>query len=693
MANPDVPRPRSWNRAMLERLLLPWAIAVFAFLIRISHLRWGLPEVEEEAHPVRKAFEMWGWDEGRLTLDPQTAGWPALSFYVHLALQHAQYAVGRMTGRYEDRLDFFMEHVDVHTLMVPARFLSVVMAVAVVFVGVRLAQRLAGWFGALVTGLTLSLSPLLLEVSLEVTPDMFATVFSALALAGFLDVYERGRLRDYLASGAWIGLGVASKYTPILLVPCLLAAHVARHWNGGRWRSLLHRRLLAAGAGCAATFCAASPFTLMNFAATQRDVASQFSHVVTAGHFGHELQGSGYVSYLVNTLPAALGWPGLVLGLSGLALAAVRRGGAWLIIALAFACYYLGLGALRSLHEHYILPLLLPLALGLAGLTGEPGRMRWAHRGRVAVALAAGFLAVVLIPVGVGSARQQVRYSRPSTTREAKSFLMEELYRPDAYFACELAGPDLPRHPAAEFSRRPVFARLDEQSRQRLLSRPFVNRYYINMYMTDANGADIFYDLRHYLCYDYIIVVGGAYHRYTGLAQDFPRQNEFYRDLELYCEPVRRFAASPERLGPDVWIWAVRPETRRILEDRGRLARGFHLAHMDKVRPDDLHAFLGFTGDLAARREDWQSADLYLSTFLDLRPDIRGELLLTVAHAKYQAGDLAGAAELCAERLQLRPGDPQAVALGAAIVREAEGAAIVREAGGQAERRSPDDAP
>jgi hypothetical protein len=668
---------------MLARRLLPWAIAAFAFLIRIPDLRWGLPEVEEEAHPVRKAFDMWGWDQGRLTLDPQTAGWPALSFYAQLALQHVQYALGRLTGRYEDRLDFFVEHVDVYTLMAPARFLSVLLAVAVVVVGVRLAQRLVGWFGALATGLVLTLSPLLLELSLKVTPDLFATFFAALALAGFLDLYEKGRWRDYLASGTWIGLGVASKYTPVLLIPSLVAAHLFGRWSEARWRALADRRLFAAGAVCAATFCAASPFTLVNFAATRRDVASQFTHVVTGGHFGHELQGSGYVHYLVDALPAALGWPGLILGLAGLVLAAWRRRGAWRVVLLSFACYYLGLGALRSMHDHYILPLLLPVALGLAGLAGELGGAEWTRSRRVAVAAAAVLLTVVLTPIAVESARQHLRYSRPSTTREAKAFIMKELYRPDAYFACELAGPDLPRHPAAEFSQRPVFQRLDASSRERLLGRPFVHRYYINMYMTDPNGADLYYDLRHYLCYDYIIIVGGAYSRYTGLAQDFPRQNQFYRDLEKYCVPVRHFAASPDRLGPDVWIHAVRPETRRILEDRGPLPRGFHAEYMAKVRRDDLLAFLGFTGDLAARREDWPAADLYLSSFLDQRPDIRDEMLLTVAHAKYRAGDLAGAADLCAERLHLHPGDPQATALGAAIVREA-GAAdaprVTREA-------------
>jgi hypothetical protein len=188
------------------------------------------------------------------------------------------------------------------------------------------------------------------------------------------------------------------------------------------------------------------------------------------------------------------------------------------------------------------------------------------------------------------------------------------------------------------------------------------------MYMTDANGSDLYYDLRHYLNYDYVVVTGKAYHRYAQLPESFPRQNEFYRDLDRYCELVRFFPASSDRLGPDVWIYGVDSDTKRILDDRGMLTRGFHGPHLGKIRREDLYSFLGFTGYLATRREDWRSADLYLGTLLDLRPEAREELLLTVAEVKYKAGDLAGAAELCAELLRLRPDDPRARILAAAIL-------------------------
>jgi hypothetical protein len=443
-----------------------------------------------------------------------------------------------------------------------------------------------------------------------------------------------------------------------------VVAHLARTGKGDRWRALLDRRLVLAGAVFLVTFFVASPFTILNAATAQRDFSSQFLHVVTEGHFGHELRGSGHVYYVRDVLPAALGWPAVVLGLAGLLLAAWRRRGPWLVVLLSFAVYYVGLGALRSLHAHYMLPALLPLALGVAALVGELGRP---SRRSLSWALTGGLLLIVVAPLAVRSARQHVRYSRESTIREAKSFIMEELWRPDVCFAVELGGPELPRNPESELARRPVFRRLDATSRARLLDRPWVYRYVINVYMTDATGTDLFYDLRHYVLYDYVVVTGSAVHRYRNLAEEFPRQNAFYDDLESYAELLRHFPASPDRRGPDVWIWRVTPETKRILADRGELKPGFHTEYLQRIRAGDLHSFLSFNGVLATRREDWPRVALYLGTLLEVRPEVRRDLVLTVAHARFMAGDFLGAAELCAEALQHRPGHPDARALRAAI--------------------------
>ncbi len=638
--------------------LLPWAFAALTFLVRVPDLRWGLPQPEEETLPVMKAFAMWGWDEGRLTLDPQTAGWPALSFYVNLALQHLQYALGRLTGRYGEPLDFFVQHVDVATLLVPSRFLNLLFGAATVLVGVRLARRLTGDTGALLTGLVLAFSPLLVKYSLNVAPDGLATLCAALALTCCVDLVERGRTRDYVGAAVWIGLGAATKYTPVLLAPCVVAAHLARS-SAPSWRTLIAPRLPLAAGVAAAAFFAASPYTVLDAATAQRDFASQVTRLAGEGHFGHELVANGWIFYPADALPAALGWPVAVLGLAGLAWAAWRRGGAWWPLLAAFAAFYAGLGALRSPFDHYLLPVLLPVVLGAAALAQEAAR-----RARAAAVVGAALLAV---PSAWASARQHVRYAHTTTNNEARAFILEELAGPGVTFASEIGGPELPRSPEADLAGRGVWARLRPEQRARLLERPFVHRYIINLYMTAAEGADLYYDLRHCLDYDYVVVSGKARGRYEALAGRFPRQNEFYADLARYCELVRHVAASPARLGPDVWIYRVGPSARRILADRGELAPGFERPFLDRARRSDLQAFLGFTGGVAMQREDWRAADLYLGTLLDLVPENRAALLLPLAKVKFNAGDLPGAARLCAEHLQRAPGDAEALALAAAI--------------------------
>jgi len=83
------------------------ALVIAAVLVRLPHLGWGLPIVEEEALPMKKAFAMWGWSQGHIDWNPRTAGWPSLSFYVQLLAQRFHYLAGRLVGAYHDRGDYF----------------------------------------------------------------------------------------------------------------------------------------------------------------------------------------------------------------------------------------------------------------------------------------------------------------------------------------------------------------------------------------------------------------------------------------------------------------------------------------------------------------------------------------------------------------------------------------------------------
>ncbi len=42
--------------------MLAWGLALLGVAVRLPRLNWGLPDIEEEALPMKKALEMWGWD-------------------------------------------------------------------------------------------------------------------------------------------------------------------------------------------------------------------------------------------------------------------------------------------------------------------------------------------------------------------------------------------------------------------------------------------------------------------------------------------------------------------------------------------------------------------------------------------------------------------------------------------------------
>lgn len=652
----------------MRPLVVALTLATAAAALRLRNLGWGLPDVEEEALPVKKAFAMWGWDSGQVTLNPQTAGWPSLSFYVHLGLQHLDYLLGRAAGRYESKLDFFVEHADPESLMIPARLVSVVAATVTIFVIVRLAQRLTHWSGTILAGLTLALSPLFIEFSQKVTPDILLTLFVALALQRIVDVRERGRRRDYVWAAVWIALGTAAKYTPLLLVACLVVAHVMRLRHEGRANRLVDRRLLLAGLVGVAAFCVASPYTVLDIVVTKRDFAYQLTHL-SSGHFGHQLQGPGYWFYLAQTLPAALGWPGLCAAVAGLGIAMGRRRGVWILLSLAFLVFYGVLGALKTRNTHYMLPALLPLSLGLAALVDEIRRTTTGRKTGVALAM---LFAVVTIPLGIRTFDHMQRYARPSIESQAKQFILTQL-DPQAVYARELGAPVLPRDPRLTWANRAVFRRLGPEQQNRLLDRPSVRSCDIPMYMVGANASDLYYDLRHYLDFDYIVLSASTRNRYTALPDLFPRQTAFYGDLERYALLVRNFEPTKATRGLGVWIYQVTPETRRVLDDRGPLAEGFHRKFLAQVNRVDLYSFLEFAGMLAASRGNWPRAELYISALLEVTPaDTRQLQLLRAATYKQRVGKLAVAAALCNEYLRSQPHDA-AAHYTLATIREAEG--------------------
>jgi tetratricopeptide (TPR) repeat protein len=577
--------------------------------LRIWHLDWGLPSVEEEAYPSKVAIGMWGFDDGKADLDPGTAGWPALSFYVQRAAQQLHYVAGRLRGQYSNPLDYYVAWMQDQTAVIlVGRSTSVLCGLVVCLVALRIGREYAGRLGAVVAGSLCAISPMMVSHSQLVEPDALVTTFSALALLWSLRVARSGRVLDYAITGLWIGLGTAAKYTPALMAFSLYFVHLERRRAEGRsnrYLGLDDRRLGWAALIAFLAFCVTSPYTLANLTVLRRDFAYQALHM-SSGHFGHEQQGLGYMHYLFSVLPDAIGWPALLAGFVGLALT-LRSGVEQRVALWGMLPFLVVLGGLSTHFDRYVLPVILPLALGCALLLGQ-GRQRWPRR---AGAVAATAVLLLILPIR-GTANYHRVQSAPGTQELAVEWLESHMDRARETLVTERYGPDLPRDERDQLDANPAFARMSPAQQARLLNRPFYRILDIPMYALRTELTAYYYDLRHYLAYDWLVTSGAVRNRYLGDRQKFPRQAAFYDLLDELATPAWSIQPEGKVRGPALRIYRIDDELRQAVKER---SEPLSVDHFRKYG-GQVHAphFLGFVQIVATHaqfRERWAAAAFY----------------------------------------------------------------------------------
>jgi hypothetical protein len=587
---------------------LPLAMILLGLLVQL-----GFPDVEDEALPVKKAFEMWGWGAGQLRLDPQTAGWPSLSFYLHLLVQHLHFAFGRLTGAFASREDYFVAAwVDRDSLLAVARALSMAGAAVVIGIGTRLAQRLVGWEGALLSGLLLAFSPLLIAQARLVTPDILLAAFAALAIDRMVAVQQRGRLADSLLAGTWIGLGISTKYTPLLLVPALFVAHAMRR-AAPRRRDQGQADPWLALAAAALAFVATSPYVVLDLQTLVRDVSFQTLHM-TQGHFGQD-SGGRWLFY-PRELSRALGGSGLLACIAGLTWAALRTGGPWRVIAACVVPYFIGLAALATQFPRYLLPLLLPLAVGAGGLVLLARRLPALASGVARVSITTLLLMGAVAPAIVQVWREHSQRSRPTTHQLANRYLQQTVDHAGSHVAAEVLSVTLPTALSASDLDPAVLRRLSPSQHARVLARRSYEIDYIPMNSVQPERSAFYYDLRHYVPYDHIVVSEAVRGRYRAEPARFPAQNRFYRDLDHYATSVWR--SDPAARGPAIQIYRLPSDSAAaLLRDRGPLELAAALDASAPLHMATYSSFVEGVGRAAAAGGDWAMAERYFTLLLD----------------------------------------------------------------------------
>jgi tetratricopeptide (TPR) repeat protein len=393
---------------------------------------------ETDRTTMGRAWALWRGGTKPFDPNPHTGGWPALSFYLTLGLQVLyKLYVGWTRGGISP--EAFQNHVVTEgaaPMFLFARVVGALIGTLTIYLTYRIAAKRLGRGVGLLAGLFLAANTLHVLTSQHVSdPNLLALLFVLLATPPLLRSAEGGTLKDSALAGAMIGLAGACKYVPlVLVVPLTLACIPGKHW-----KSLF--------AGLGATFAAlfaATPFLFIDWKRTVQDIAGQ-RRALFSDWVGQTVFPISLPTYLVATLPHAMGWIAYALAIGGVVLL-FRMDRVMRIFVSIPVLILVANGMLKSPQERYIL-VALPF-LYIAAAYALVRLVAWARErvpmlaggspaGRTAPILLAAAAIAMPLPELI-STRQQLRL--PDSRHLSRRWIMSHI-DPGSPIAIELYGP------------------------------------------------------------------------------------------------------------------------------------------------------------------------------------------------------------------------------------------------------------
>ena len=497
-------------------------------VLRAIHLDWGLPDIYEEATPVRQAIEFWGAPARQFDFDPHFFKYPSLTFYFNFALQTIWYFWLSLSGSVGSLNEFRQILADdLPRAVFLGRCLQVALGTLLILPVVHFARLLTGNLGALAAGALVAVLPMAVVQSQVVGPDMALTLFAALALVSATQVVIRNKRNDYLWCGVWIGLAAASKYPGALLIPALFAGHALREnkSTSGPGDVLLSGLVWQGMATALVVFFVASPFVFLNFSLALEDISFEQRHM-TFGHLGRE-EGRALGFYLGKAIPD--GWTlavaaASVLGLGSLVLDPKTRrrvipGCLYGILVLTV------LGSWRMAAPRYVLPL---VPLGMVGVGAVVARI-------AGINLRVPKLALGLAVLGLGGLLQapirattgEVAFRGRKDSRQASATWISENVSDGKAILVERYGPE------------------PEPERYLTLYLPF---HGVTPHIYDGAYLSEFYTT-----FDYVVLSTGVSARYLARPREYPWQTAFYAHIDRDFDEVAAFSPGVY-VGPEIRI-------------------------------------------------------------------------------------------------------------------------------------------
>lgn len=412
MTDPNL-SPRNRNRWTERAAIL--LILLVAAAIRIHGVGFGLPALNDPDEPL---FMMTALDMLRSgNPNPGWFGHPAtLTFYAIALVMVLVAGLGILTGRFAD-LDAFVAaaYADPSILFLPARLFFVACGVLCVWLTYRLGRRLGGARLGLIAAAFLAVNSVHVSYSQVIRTDVQMTVFVLLATLASLNIMERGWWRDYVLAGAFIGLGVSTKWPAALFAmsPLVAAFACGRGWGRGRNAAIV-------GAAAVVALLIASPFLLLDYATVIHNLTGEARPAHPGATGGGLLFNIGW--YLRGPLLGSFGATGLAAVAIGTVLV-WRNKRVRIAVLPGVAALAVVICAQALVWERWMVPLLPFLALAAAAALQALARLLRARFGRRLTGFELAGTALLMVPMVAATLASQTERAH-DTRQTAAAWIM-----------------------------------------------------------------------------------------------------------------------------------------------------------------------------------------------------------------------------------------------------------------------------
>jgi len=411
-----------------------------------------------------------------------------------------------------------------------ARFLTIGYAIMSILLVYLIGQRVWRAEVGLVGSWFAAICPIAVGHARLVRTDSPATFFGLLALWLCLRLYDQPTVRNQIWAGLAIGLGIATRYFMVVLVPALLVTDGLILWQRVRQRHRLANLWPGIVAGLVTigiAFALSTPCffldlntALLNLKAEARSTQLGADGLPPIGNF---------VWYLTDAIPYSFAWPRVAFAVVGIGLAIYRRRLSQILLA-GFTLVFLMATSLHSLHwRRWVIEILPLLALfaadGLYSLT-----VRLSTQLRLKPSGGRGLVLGAIVLISAWPTYRlillDIQHSTPNTGILAREWILQNLP----------TGSPI----AEEWTTAPLMG----------TDFPVLNQYAL----AAGHTVEDYYRAG----YRYIIINGAIYELYAAESDRYPSEMAFYETLFTKEELLQAFKPSATRGGPTIQIYRLR---------------------------------------------------------------------------------------------------------------------------------------